>query len=68
MPTFSDTLCSSGVVYWCTAEIIILDSLVTVYRNSCDVWLYVVGMQTENELVLVNVLTALNEALSTLLR
>merc|ERR1711871_381270 len=50
------------------AEIIILDSLVTVYRNSCDVWLYVVGMQTENELVLVNVLTALHEALSTLLR
>ena len=60
----SDTSCS----LFCAAEIIILDSLVTVYRNSCDVWLYVVGMQTENELVLVNVLTALHEALSTLLR
>lgn len=50
------------------AEIIILDGLVTVYRNSCDVWMYVVGMQTENELILVNVLTAMYETLSTLLR
>ena len=31
------------------AEIIILDGLVTVYRNSSDVWLYVVGTQNENE-------------------
>ena len=50
------------------AEIIILDGLVTVYRNSCDIWLYIVGTQTENELILVNVLSALHEALSTLLR
>jgi len=50
------------------AEIIILDGLVTVYRNSSDVWMYVVGRQTENELVLVNVLSALHEALTSLLR
>jgi hypothetical protein len=50
------------------AEIIILDGLVTVYRNSSDVWLYIVGSQTENELVLVNVLSALLEALTSLLR
>jgi len=50
------------------AEIIILDGLVTVYRNSSDTWLYVVGSQMENELVLVNVLSALSEALTTLLR
>ena len=96
------------------AEIIILDGLVTVYRNVTDVWLYVVGGQSgethpdpsiphipsvfgriarislspvcsshlplthrlsfasraraENELVLVNVLTALHEALTSLLR
>ena len=50
------------------AEIIILDGLVTVYRNSADVWLYVVGTQTENELILVNMLTTLHDALSALLR
>ena len=50
------------------AEIIILDGLVTVYRNSGDVWFYVVGSQTENELILVNMLSALHEALSSLLR
>ena len=50
------------------AEIIILDGLVTVYRNSADVWMYIVGTQTENELILVNVLSALHEALSSLLR
>lgn len=50
------------------AEIIILDGLVTVYRNSGDVWLYVVGTQSENELILTSVLSALNEALTSLLR
>ena len=50
------------------AEIILMDGYVTVYRNSSDVWMYVVGAQTENELVLVNVLSALHEALTTLLR
>ena len=50
------------------AEIIILDGLVTVYRNTADVWLYVVGTQMENELILVNVLTTMFEGLSTLLR
>ena len=50
------------------AEIIILDGLVTVYRNTSDVWLYIVGTQTENELILVSVLTSLHEALGSLLR
>ena len=50
------------------AEIILMDGLVTVYRNTSDVWMYVVGLQHENELVLVNVLNALHEALTTLLR
>jgi len=51
-----------------TAEIIILDGLVTVYRNSSDVWMYIVGSQLENELILVNVLNSLHEALTSLLR
>mmetsp|Transcript_15101 Transcript_15101/g.38962 ORF Transcript_15101/g.38962 Transcript_15101/m.38962 type:complete len:147 (-) Transcript_15101:596-1036(-) len=50
------------------AEIILMDGFVTVYRNTSDVWMYVVGGQSENELVLVNVLSALHESLSTLLR
>lgn len=50
------------------AEIIILDGLVTIYRNTSDVWMYVVGSQLENELILVSVLTALYDALGSLLR
>ena len=50
------------------AEIIILDGFVTVYRNSSDVWMYIVGSQLENELILVTVLGALHEALASLLR
>jgi len=50
------------------AEIIMFDNMVSVYRNSGDVWFYVVGNQTENELVLVNALTALYDALSAGLR
>jgi hypothetical protein len=50
------------------AEIIILDGLVSVYRNSSDLWMYVVGTQSENELILATVLTALHDALLSLLR
>jgi len=50
------------------AEIIMFDNLVSVYRNSGDVWFYVVGNQAENELVLVNALVALYDALSAALR
>ena len=50
------------------AEIIMMDGYVTVYRNSADVWMYVVGAQTENELVLVNILGALHESMTSLLR
>ena len=44
------------------------DNMIVVYRNSCDVWFYVVGNQTENELILVNALMALYDALSSVLR
>jgi len=50
------------------AEVIMFDNLVTVYRNSADVWFYVVGSQYENELILVHVLVALHEALNAALR
>ena len=44
------------------------DNVVTVYRNSADVWFYVVGSHAENELILVHVLMALLEALNGALR
>ena len=50
------------------AEIIMFDNMITVYRNSSDVWFFVVGAQTENELILVSALTALYDALTTALR
>lgn len=50
------------------AEIIMFDNMVTVFRNSADIWFYIVGCQSENELILVNVLTALYDALATSLR
>jgi len=50
------------------AEVIILDGLITVYKNSADVWLYVVGSQSENELILVNALVSFAEALQSALR
>lgn len=39
IPTRTVTTCAHPRA---TAEIIILDSLITVYKNSADVWLYVV--------------------------
>lgn len=50
------------------AEIIILDGLITVYKNSADVWIYVVGSQSENELILVNALVSFCDALQAALR
>ena len=42
--------------------------MVTVYRNSADVWFYVIGHHAENELILVSALTALYDALTSVLR
>merc|ERR1712070_781241 len=50
------------------AEIIILEGLITVYKNSADVWLYVVGSQAENELILDSALCSFHEALQGALR
>ena len=49
-------------------EILYTDGVVSVYRNSCDVWLYLVGSQAENELILHNCLEALHESLISALR
>jgi len=50
------------------AEIIMLDGLTVVYRSNVDLYFYVMGSQYENELILVSVLTAFYDAVSTMLR
>ena len=51
-----------------SAEIIILDGMVSVYRNAGDVWIYVIGSQFENELILITALSAFVEALQATMR
>ncbi|XP_057303563.1 coatomer subunit zeta-1-like isoform X2 [Hydractinia symbiolongicarpus] len=50
------------------AEIIMLDGLTVVYRSNVDLYFYVMGSQFENELILVSVLNAFYDAVSTMLR
>ncbi|XP_065655996.1 coatomer subunit zeta-1 isoform X2 [Hydra vulgaris] len=50
------------------AEIIMLDGLTVVYRSNVDLYFYVMGSQYENELILVSVLNAFFDAVSTMLR
>eukprot|EP00274_Cyanoptyche_gloeocystis_P000713 CAMPEP_0196655880 /NCGR_PEP_ID=MMETSP1086-20130531/10005_1 /TAXON_ID=77921 /ORGANISM="Cyanoptyche gloeocystis , Strain SAG4.97" /LENGTH=191 /DNA_ID=CAMNT_0041988405 /DNA_START=34 /DNA_END=609 /DNA_ORIENTATION=- len=50
------------------AEILMFEGVIFVYRFSSDVHFYVGGSQNENELILVSVLTALYDSISTLLR
>jgi hypothetical protein len=49
-------------------EIIMLDNLTIVYRNSVDLFFYVVGATTANELVLVSLLNCFFDACSLVLR
>jgi|UniRef100_A0AC35F8X5 hypothetical protein len=50
------------------SEIILLDGLICVYRSNVDLFFYVIGSQSENELILVSVLNCLYESVSTVLR
>jgi len=49
-------------------EIIMLDSLLSLYKNSGDTFMYVNGPPEENEVMLANVLGTLSDTLSSLLR
>jgi hypothetical protein len=49
-------------------EIIMLDGLTIVYRNSTDLYFYVIGSTSENELILVSVLNCLFDSISMVLR
>ena len=51
-----------------TAEIIMFDDHLVVYKNLGDLMFYVTGSQEENELILYSVLQAFYESVSILLR
>ncbi|XP_071497515.1 coatomer subunit zeta-1-like isoform X1 [Diadema setosum] len=50
------------------AEIIMLDGMTIVYRSNVDLYFYVIGGSTENELILVSVLNCLYDTVSQILR
>jgi hypothetical protein len=50
------------------AEIIMLDNLTIVYRSNVDLFFYVIGSTTENEIILVSVLNCLYESLTQIFR
>ena len=49
-------------------EIIMLDNLTIVYRSHVDLFFYVIGSTSENEIILVSVLNCLYEALTQIFR
>ncbi|CAH8665723.1 unnamed protein product [Dicrocoelium dendriticum] len=59
---FKKTNKSSG------AEITLLDGATCVYRNVGDIFFYVIGDSSENELILVNALNCLYESVTQLLK
>mmetsp|Transcript_15016 Transcript_15016/g.21004 ORF Transcript_15016/g.21004 Transcript_15016/m.21004 type:complete len:174 (+) Transcript_15016:85-606(+) len=54
--------------YRANAEILMWDNTIAVYRSCADVIFYVTGGYEQNELVLINLLSAFVEAISKLLR
>lgn len=51
-----------------TSDVILYDNKVVVFKNESDVMLYVVGGAEENEILLYNVILALRDTLSILLK
>lgn len=51
-----------------TSDVILYDNKVVVFKNESDVMLYVIGSAEENEILLYNVILALRDTLSILLK
>lgn len=51
-----------------TSDVILYDNKVIVFKNESDVMLYVIGSAEENEILLYNVILALRDTLSILLK
>jgi hypothetical protein len=54
--------------YCSLGEVILYDNQVVLYRSNIDIFFYVVGSMEENELILLSMLNAFYDAVSTLLR
>lgn len=50
------------------AEIVMFEGLTCVYRSNIDLYFYVIGSSSENELILVSVLNAFYDCISQILR
>jgi coatomer subunit zeta len=50
------------------SEIIMLDGLTVVYRSNIDLFFYIIGSTSENEIMLVSLLNCLYDAVSQMLR
>lgn len=57
-----------GNVFCFIGEVILYDNQVVLYRSNIDIFFYVVGSMEENELILLSMLNAFYDAVSTLLR
>lgn len=51
-----------------SAEVILLDGIIAVYKLVSDVYIVVLGSDRENELIIASVLSALEESLQKLVR
>ena len=59
---------SSDVLSFLLGEVILYDNQIVLYRSNIDIFFYVVGSMEENELILLSMLNAFYDAVSTLLR
>lgn len=57
-----------GKTHKANAEIIMLEGLTCLYRSNVDLYFYVIGSTSENELLLVSVLNCLYDSISHMLR
>lgn len=64
--TFEEKLFSK--THKANTEIVMLEGVTAVYKNNVDLFFYVIGTQTENELLLLNVLNGLYETLNQILK
>jgi len=51
-----------------SGEIIMIENLISVYRNTADVWIYINGVPEDNELLLYSLLSGMHEAMYTLFK
>jgi hypothetical protein len=61
-------LTSSPSMHTCSADIILYDGRLAVFRHSLDLIFYIIGGATENEIMLYSALTAFSDAVHLLLR